>query len=114
MAPAEVGIFRSGIGQEDRKVHRGDAQKFETEEIKADVVCHGLDLTEVNFSGQNIDFMVRTNDFSISTEGTLEKGRVRTLLRKENDSVEITDRQRVRSRMKITHTKHDGSTGEVG
>jgi len=92
----------------------GGSQKFELGGIKTNIECHDLDLTEVEFSGQDLVFAVRTNDFTVSTEGNVEKGKIRMFLRGENDTVEIEDERTVRTRIKVTHTRHDGSTGEKG
>lgn len=73
MAPAEVEIFQLSKGTDYKKVHAGDAQEFETKEIKLDVICHGLELTEIEFSGQDLDFRVKKDNNPIQPREVLIK-----------------------------------------
>lgn len=112
MAPAEIGIFKFGEGPSEDKVHSGQRKTFAIGDIKAEVFDH-LGVTYVEAKGENLRYVVGERFGPIQTEGSFANGYVKVSLQGEQQSITINEIG-VGSSLTITHTKHDGSAGEVG
>lgn len=112
MSPAEIEIFRTGEGPSEDKVHDGKSKDFNFGEIKANV-HDDWDFSCVNVSGDFLQYEVKGRNGRVQTEGGFEKGHVEVFLEEEQQSVRIRGIRSSNS-LTVTHTKHDGSTGEVG
>lgn len=113
MAPAEIDIFKFREGRSAGKVHADENKDFTIGgDIKAKVSCDAFN-TSVVATGE-IRYLAMESGGKVICEGELSSGGfVRVFLSESQEYIKIYGKNS-RNSLSVTHTEHDGSTGEVG
>ena len=114
MSPARVEIRSTGEASSEEIVPNGQSRDIGIGSIKATINCDSEKReTEVSVSGTNLSWVITRKGEPMRSVGEFAGGCLLDFLREEGDTVRVNEIGSTIG-LTVTHTEHDGSTGEVG